>query len=70
MDRQSAINEIKEACAALSRDLMKLNPPIRHLDDKPTQDELYQAIYRITKDVEIVKKRVIKLEKSEDTPDL
>ena len=49
---------------------MKLNPPIRHLDDKPTQDELYQAIYRITKDVEIVKKRVIKLERSEDTPDL
>jgi hypothetical protein len=70
MDRQAAINAIKEACAALSRDLMKLNPPIGSLGDKPTQDELFETIYRITKDVEIIKKRVIKLEKSEDTPEL
>ena len=49
---------------------MKLNPAIGPLQDKPTEDELYQAIYRITKDVEIIKKKIIKLEKAEETPDL
>lgn len=70
MTREGAILQIKEACAALSRDLMKLNPAIGSLQDKATEDELYEAIYRVTKDVEIIKKKVIKLEKAEETPEL
>jgi hypothetical protein len=70
MDRAAAIAKIKEACKGIAVDLMKLNPAIGALNDKPTQDELYETVYRITKDVEIIKKRVIKLETAQDTPEL
>lgn len=70
MERAEAISRIKEACKGIAIDLMKVNQSIAHLNDKATETELYETIYRLTKDVEIVKKRVIKLESSHDTPDL
>lgn len=70
MDRAQAIAQIKEACKGIAQDLMKINPAIPHLNDKEVQTELYETIYRITRDVEVVKKRVIRLESSQDTPEL
>lgn len=70
MDRAEAITKIKDACKGMAIDLMKITPAIPHLNDKATQDELFQTVYRLTKDIEIIKKRVIKLETSQDTPDL
>ena len=68
MDQAEAIAQIKEACKGIAVHLMKLNPAITHLNDKATETELYETIYRITKEVEVVKKKVIRLESSHDTP--
>ena len=68
MDQPEAIDQIKEACRGIALDLTKLNPAIPHLNDKAVQTELYETIYRITKDLEIIKKRVIRLESAQDTP--
>ena len=70
MDRSQAIAQIKEACKGIALDLMKINPAIPHLDNKEVQTELFETVYRITKDVEIIKKRVIRLESRQDTPEL
>jgi hypothetical protein len=67
MDRPTAIAQIKDVCKTLAVEMMKLHPAVPPLNDKPTQTEIYEAIYRITKDIEIIKKKVIKLQAGEET---
>lgn len=70
MDRAAAIEQIKSVCKTIAVEMMKIHPAVPPLNDKPTQDEIYQAIYRITKDIEIIKKKVIKLQAGEETPEI
>jgi hypothetical protein len=72
MDRSVAITEIKQVAGKLGVDLMKVHPNVSHLKDKATETEIYEALYRITKDIEIIKKKVIRLEAAdkEQQPDL
>jgi len=63
MDPTAASDEIKERCATIAREMMHLNPAIGALDDKETQEAVYEASYELTKQLEIIKKRVIKLER-------
>jgi len=70
MTRETAIAQIKEVAGKIGVDLMKIHPAIPALNHKATADELYQALYRITKDIEIVKKQVIRLETSVEQKDL
>ena len=70
MTREEAINQIKEVAGKLGVDLMKIHPAVPPLANKATQDEIYQALYRITKDIEIIKKQVIRLETSLEQKDL
>ena len=46
--------------------MMDLNPAITCLDDQETQEALFEASYELTKQLEIIKKRVIKLERRDD----
>ena len=70
MNRDEASTQIKDACRVIARELMRLNPAIRDLTDKPTEDALYEAVYELTKQGEIVKKKVIKLENRDDSTEL
>ena len=70
MDRQAAIDQIKDACTQLSRDMMKINPAITHLKDEETQGKLYEAVYKLTADIETVKKLVIKLQGRDGSTEL
>ena len=63
MDPTDASEEIKERCVTIAREMMHLNPAIGALDDKETQEAVYEASYELTKQLEIIKKRVIKLER-------
>lgn len=71
MDQQSGIKQIKDACNSIGRELMRIHPAVPSLADQPTQDEVFQALFRLTKDVEIIKKKMIKLEaQAPEQPDL
>ncbi len=35
--------------------------------DKEAQDEIYKALFALTKDVEVVKKQLLKLERRDDS---
>ena len=63
MDPAAASEEIKERCATIAREMMHINPAIGALDDKETEEAVYEASYELTKQLEIIKKRVIKLER-------
>lgn len=66
MDRTKASEKIKDHCKTIALEMMDLNPAITYLDDQETQEALFEASYELTKQLEIIKKRVIKLERRGD----
>ena len=66
MDRAEASEKIKGHCKTIALEMMDLNPAITHLDHQETQEALFEASYELTKQLEIIKKRVIKLERRGD----
>lgn len=70
MDRKAATEQIRAACKTISTEMMKIHPAVPGLADKETQDEIYKTLYELTKHVEVIKKRLAKLEKNDDTPEL
>lgn len=67
MDRAAAIEQIQSVCNSLAREMMRIHPAVPALNDKPTQDKLYETIYRITTDVETIKKALLKLRGRDDS---
>ena len=63
MDRVEASEKIKTHCKTIALEMMELNPAITSLDDSETQEALFEASYELTKQLEIIKKRVINLER-------
>ena len=70
MDRDTAVAQIRKACHGISLELMKINPAVYALDDKEAQDEIYRTVFELTKEVETIKKRLAKLERSDESRDL
>jgi thymidylate synthase ThyX len=67
MDKPAALKQIRDACNNLSRELMRIHPAVPALADKEAQDEIYKAIFELTKNVEIIKKRLARLEARDDS---
>lgn len=67
MDRVTAAQQIRDLCNTISTAGMKLHPLLPALDDEPTKAEIVKAIFEITKNVEVVKKQVMRLEKRDDS---
>ncbi len=68
MDRIAATEQIRAACKTISTEMMKIHPAVPGLADKETQDEIYKTLFELTKQVEVIKKRLARLEKSDDAP--
>lgn len=47
--------------------MMRIHPAVPALSDKPTQDKLYETLYRITADIETIKKALLKLRGRDDS---
>ena len=67
MDKPTAIRQIREVCNNVARELMRLHPAVPALADKEAQDEVYKTIFELTKNVEIIKKRLARLEAKDDS---
>ena len=70
MDRPAGINQIRKACNNISVELMGIHPAVPALGEKETQDEIYKSLFQLTKEVEMIKKRIAKLEKKDDSIEL
>ena len=66
MKPSEASEKIKDHCKTIALVMMDLNPAITHLDNQETQEALFEASYELTKQLEAIKKRVIKLERSNE----
>ena len=67
LDKAAAIKQIREACNTVSRELMRVHPAVPSLADKESQDEIYKTLFELTKNVEIIKKRLARLESRDDS---
>ena len=66
MNQEEASEKIKDHCKIIALEMMDLNPAITYLDDQETQEALFEASYELTKQLEVIKKRVIKLERGNE----
>jgi hypothetical protein len=67
MDRPTAIQQIRTACNQLSAGVTSIHPLLPALDDEPTKSEIVKALFELTKNVEVVKKQIMRLEKRDDS---
>ncbi len=67
MDRPTAIEQIRAACNSLSSGITGIHPLVPGLADQPTQDEIFKALFELTKNVETVKKQLLKLQRRDES---
>ncbi len=67
MDRPTAISQIRTACNTLSASVTSIHPLLPALADEPTKAEIVKALFELTKNVEVVKKQIMRLEKRDDS---
>jgi hypothetical protein len=62
-----AIEDIRERVNQIATQVTAIHPLVPKLADPPTQSELLRALYELTKQVEVVKKHLLKLEHRDDS---
>ena len=67
MDKAAAIKQIRDVCNNVSRELMRIHPAVPALAEKEAQDEIFKTLFELTKQVEIIKKRLAKLEARDES---
>ncbi len=67
MDRTAAIAQIREAAKQIALQFMKIHPALAALNDAETQGDCIKALHEMTVQIEIIKKKVGKLEKSDES---
>ena len=67
MDRPTAIEQIRAACNSLSAGITGIHPLVPALADQATQDEIFKALFELTKNVETVKKQILKLQRRDES---
>jgi hypothetical protein len=67
MDRQTATSDIRTICNELSAGITRIHPLLPALGDEPTKGEIIKALFELTKNVEVVKKQLMKLERRDDS---
>lgn len=67
MDRNSALQNIREHALQIAGHVTAIHPIVPQVPDAATQGELMKALYELTKQVEVIKKHLMKLERRDDS---
>lgn len=67
MDQTSAIREIRERANQIAGQITAIHPLVPGLADEATQREMMRALFELTKQVEVIKKNLLKLQKRDDS---
>lgn len=67
MERPVAIAQIREAAKNIALQLMKIHPALPELNDAETMGDCIKALHELTVQLEIIKKKVGRLERSDDS---
>jgi hypothetical protein len=67
MEKPEAIHELRSKCDEISRQITAMHPAVPKLQDASAQNEIIRALFELTKNVEVVKKQLLRLEKRDDS---
>jgi hypothetical protein len=67
MTREEAITKIEGACKTIALEMMKITPAARQLGDEETTADVVKAAYQLTIELEVIKKKLIKLKGRDDS---
>ncbi|MBL9114567.1 MAG: hypothetical protein JNJ83_06130 [Verrucomicrobiaceae bacterium] len=67
MDRNAAIQQIQDAAKTIALAMMKIHPALPKLDHAETQSECIKSLHEMTVNLEVIKKRLIRLQKTDDS---
>lgn len=67
MTQDEAIQKIEDACKIISLEMMKVTPTARHLGDEEIASDVMKASYQLTIELEVIKKKLIKLKGRDDS---
>jgi len=67
MQRKAVIEKIRGQINQIATNVTAIHPLVSGLADPPAQGELLKALYELTKNVEVIKKQLLKLEKRDDS---
>ncbi|MDF1851217.1 MAG: hypothetical protein P1U85_10305 [Verrucomicrobiales bacterium] len=70
MTREEAAQKIEDACKIIALEMMKITPAARQLDDEETTADIVKASYQLTIELEVIKKKLIKLRGRDDSTEL
>lgn len=70
MDQDDAIRKIEDACKVISLEMMKVTPTARQLGDEETTAAIVEASYKLTIELEVIKKKLIQLKGRDDSAEL
>ena len=67
MEKTAAIQQIRDACREIARQTMKIHPALPHLGHPETQSDVLKALHQLTVELEVVKKKIGRLEREDDS---
>ncbi len=67
MERAAAIKQIRDACTGVALQFMKISPALPHLGDDATRGDCIKALHEATVQLEIIKKKIGRLERADDS---
>jgi hypothetical protein len=67
MESSPAIAEVRAKVNQMAALITSLHPLVPKLNDPPTQTELFKALFELTKQLEVIKKHLLKLEKRDES---
>jgi len=68
--RQKAIGELRERALQIAAQVTAMHPRVPALNDAPAQGEILKALFELTKQVEVVKKQLARIEKRDESAEL
>jgi len=70
MTREEATIQIQEACKTIALQMMKIHPAVPALQDEGTQSDVLKSAHQLTVELETIKKKLIQLQKRDDSAEL
>lgn len=67
MTRSEATQQILDASREIARQMMRIQPAIVHLQAPETQSECIRAAHALTRELEIIKKQLLRLQDRDDS---
>jgi len=67
MTREEAITKIEGSCKVIALEMMKITPAARQLGDEEVTADVVKAAYQLTIELEVIKKKLIRLRGRDDS---